>query len=74
VAEDEPVTAPDQHRPTNRKAAYTGGIITALILLAMQFGNNDPGWVDRLWLIGGAAIILAIIIGDVVLRRNGLRS
>jgi hypothetical protein len=74
VAEDEPVTAPDQHRPTNRKAAYTGGIITILILLAMQFGNNDPGWVDRLWLIGGAAIIAAIIIGDMVLRRNGLRS
>jgi hypothetical protein len=74
VASDEPVTAPDQHRPTNRKAAYAGGIITILILLGMQFGNNNPGWVDRLWLLGSAGVIAAIILGDVILRRNGLRS
>jgi hypothetical protein len=40
----------------------------------MQFGNNNPGWVDRLWLLGSAGVIAAIILGDVILRRNGLRS
>lgn len=74
MAGDEPVTSPDQHRPTNRKAAYAGGIMSIAILLAMQFGNNEPGWVDRLWLFGSAAVIAGIIVADVVLRRNGLRS
>jgi hypothetical protein len=74
VAEDEPVTSPDQHKPINRKAAYLGGIVTIVILVAMQFGNNDPGMVDRLWLMGIAGLLALIIVTDIVLRRRGLRS
>jgi hypothetical protein len=73
VADDEPVTAPDQHRPTNRKAAYTGGILTILALLALTQGNHQ-GNIENLWLIGLAALLAVIILGDWLLRKNGLRS
>jgi hypothetical protein len=74
VAGDEPVTSPDQHKPTNRKAAYLGGIVSIVILVAMIFGNNHPGGIDRLWLLGVAGLLALIIAADVVLRRNGLRD
>jgi len=74
VAGSEPVTSPDQHRPTNRKAARAGAIITALALVSMMFGNNDVSGTAKIWLIGIAASLLAIVIGDAVLRRNGLRD
>jgi hypothetical protein len=74
VAESEPITSPDQRKPINRKAGRIGAILTALILLAMMFNNNEVSGTAKIWLIGTAAILLAIVIGDEVLRRNGLRS
>jgi hypothetical protein len=77
VAGDEPATSPDQHKPGNRRAGRIGGVITIVLLLAMMFGNHDDGdsgLAEDLWLIGFAALIAAILIGDEVLRRIGLRS
>jgi hypothetical protein len=73
VAGSEPVTAPDQHKPGHRRAGRIGAVLTALALLAMLCGNHQ-GNVENIFLITGAAILLLIVIGDVVLRRNGLRS
>jgi uncharacterized membrane protein YhhN len=73
VAGDEPVTSPDQHRPTNRKAAYTGGVLTILALLAMTQGNHQ-GTIEDIWLIGLAGLLAAIMVGDWLLKKNGLRS
>lgn len=78
VAADEPVTSPDQHKPTNPKAARIGGIFTIFALVAMAlFGNHNAsggGDVENAWLFTIAGVIAAILIGDWVLRRNGLRS
>ncbi|MFC0006116.1 MULTISPECIES: DUF2631 domain-containing protein [Micromonospora] len=73
MAGSEPVTAPDQHKPGHRKAGRIGAVLSALVLLAMLCGNHE-GKVEDLWLIGIAVVLLAIVIGDAVLRRNGLRS
>jgi len=73
VAGSEPVTSPDQHKPGHRKAGQIGAVLSALALLAMICGNHE-GRVEDIWLIGLAALLLIIVIGDVVLRRNGLRS
>ncbi len=73
MAGDEEVTAPDQHRPTNLRAARIGGVLVTLILLAMSIGNHE-GNVENIWLIGLAALLVAIMVGDWLLRRNGLRS
>lgn len=73
MAGSEPVTSPDQHKPGHRKAGRIGAILTALALLAMLCGNHE-GRVEDLWLIGLAALLLLIVLGDIVLRRNGLRS
>ncbi|AEB43454.1 MULTISPECIES: DUF2631 domain-containing protein [Micromonospora] len=73
MAGSEPVTSPDQHKPGHRKSGRIGAILTALALLAMLCGNHE-GRVENLWLIGLAALLLLIVIGDAVLRRNGLRS
>jgi hypothetical protein len=73
VAADEPVTSPDQHKPTNRRAARTGGIMTILILLALTRGNH-MGNTENIWLVGLAALIALIIAVDWLLRKNGLRS
>ena len=48
-------------------------MVSALALLAMICGNHE-GRVEDIWLIGLAVLLLAIVIGDTVLRRNGLRS
>ncbi|MEH0981178.1 DUF2631 domain-containing protein [Micromonospora sp. CPCC 205556] len=73
MAGSEPVTAPDQHKPGHRKSGRIGAVLSALALLAMLCGNHE-GRVENIWLIGLAALLLAIVVGDVVLRRNGLRS
>ena len=69
---EEPVYAPDQLKPGNRKWARIGAIGTAVILLAMLFGNHE-GNTENIWLIGTALALIAIVIGDAVLRRNGLK-
>ncbi|NJP31792.1 DUF2631 domain-containing protein [Micromonospora thermarum] len=73
MAGSEPVTAPDQHKPGHRKSGRIGAVVVALALLAMLCGNHE-GRVEDLWLVGLAVLLLAIVIGDAVLRRNGLRS
>ncbi|MBQ1036548.1 DUF2631 domain-containing protein [Micromonospora sp. C81] len=73
MAGSEPVTSPDQHKPGHRKAGQIGAVLSALALLAMICGNHE-GRVEDLWLIGLAVLLLIIVIGDIVLRRNGLRS
>ncbi|MCM0675060.1 DUF2631 domain-containing protein [Micromonospora phytophila] len=73
MAGSEPVTSPDQHRPGHRKSGRIGAVLTALALLAMLCGNHE-GRVENIWLIGLAVLLLVIVIGDAVLRRNGLRS
>jgi hypothetical protein len=69
----EPVTSPDQHKPTNLKAVRAGGIITIGILLVMVIGNHE-GNVENIWLIGLALLLAAMLIGDWLLRKNGLKS
>jgi hypothetical protein len=74
VAGDEPVTSPDQHKPTiSAKLSRFGAVVTILALLAMTFGNHQ-GNIENLFLIGGAALLLLVLILDFILRRNGLRS
>ncbi|MEH1100345.1 DUF2631 domain-containing protein [Micromonospora sp. CPCC 205561] len=73
MAGSEPVTSPDQHRPGHRKSGRIGAVVSALALLAMLCGNHE-GRVENIWLVGLAVLLLVIVIGDTVLRRNGLRS
>jgi hypothetical protein len=73
VADQEPVTSPDQHKPDHRRAAQISGVLSIIVLLLMMIGNHE-GRTEDIFLIGFAAGIAAILIGDVVLRRNGLRS
>lgn len=73
MAGSEPVTSPDQRKPGNRKAGQIGAVVSALILLLMTIGNHE-GNVENIWLVGIAVSLLVIVVGDVILRRNGLRS
>jgi len=73
VAAEEPVTAPDQHKPSNPKVARIGGVLIIVGLLSMLFGNHE-GNVENLWLIGLAALIAAMLVGAWILRKNGLRN
>jgi hypothetical protein len=72
VADQEPVTSPDQHKPDNRRAAQIAGTISIIVLLLLTIGNHE-GHVEDIFLVGFAALIAAILILDSVLRRNGLR-
>lgn len=74
MAESEPITSPDQRKPINRKLGRIGAILTALVLLSLMFNNNEVSGTAKIWLIGIAAGLVAIVIGDEILRRNGLRS
>ncbi len=69
---DQPVTAPDQHKPGFPKAARVGAIITIVILLLMLLGNHK-GDVESLWLLGTAVVIALALIADVAMRRSGIK-
>jgi hypothetical protein len=74
VAGSEPVTAPDQHKPGHRKSGRILAVLSAGMLVLMALCGNHEGKVEDIWLIGIAALLLAVVIADAVLRRNGLRS
>ncbi|MFI5931253.1 DUF2631 domain-containing protein [Actinoplanes sp. NPDC051494] len=69
---EEPVYAPDQLKPGNRRQARTGALVTAGILLLMLWGNHE-GNTENVYLIGSAAALILVVLVDVVLRRNGLK-
>ncbi|MEV6931148.1 DUF2631 domain-containing protein [Dactylosporangium sp. NPDC051485] len=72
MSEHEPVTSPDQHKPGNPRAARIGAGVSAVILLTMLVGNHH-GHVEDIFLIAGAGLLILALVGDWVLRRNGLR-
>lgn len=74
MAGTEPVTSPDQHKPTPIKAARIAGVISAIALVLMAFFGNHEGHVEVIWLCGIALGIIAILVVDGVLRRNGLKN
>ena len=72
MAAEEPVTAPDQHKPGPTRAARIGAVATIVILLMMLCGNHK-GRVEDIFLITTAGLIAAVLVGDWLLRKNGLR-
>jgi hypothetical protein len=73
VAEPQ-VTAPDQHRPLNRKWVRIGGVVAILTLLSMtQPFNNHTDWVADAFLVLVAGVIAVALVADAALRRRGLR-
>lgn len=74
MAGNEPVTSPDQHRPTiSNKLARLGAVASILILLSLLIAGH-PGWVEYVFLIGSAAVLAVILIADWLLGKNGLKS
>jgi hypothetical protein len=69
----EEVYAPDQLKPGNRKRAQKGAIISAFVLMLFFWGNQQ-GKTEMIWLVVIAVGLIAVIIGDAVLRRAGLRA
>src|SRR5690348_7861210 len=59
--------------PVNPRKARIGAAVSVVILLLMTIGNHK-GRIEDLWLVGLAALIVLMMIGDWVLRRNGLRD
>ncbi|WP_045741546.1 MULTISPECIES: DUF2631 domain-containing protein [Actinoplanes] len=66
------VYAPDQLKPGNRKRAQRGALISAVIML-MFFWGNQQGNTEKVWLVVAAVLLVAAIVGDVILRKAGLR-
>ena len=74
MAGSEPVTAPDQHKPGHRKAARIGAVLTIVAIVLMAAFGNHEGRVEEYISYAVAALLAAILIGDVALRRAGLRE
>jgi hypothetical protein len=75
VAGDEPVTSPDQHRPTiSKRLARLGLLVTIISLVLMSLFGNHEGRVEEVWMIGIAGLLALWLFIDFVLRKNGLRS
>ncbi|MEV6347224.1 DUF2631 domain-containing protein [Actinoplanes sp. NPDC051851] len=70
--EHDEVYAPDQLKPTNRRRAQRGAIISAVIML-MYFWGNQQGNTEKVWLVLIAIGLVAVVVGDAVLRKAGLR-
>jgi hypothetical protein len=72
-AEQDPVYAPDQLKPGNRKLGRLGALGAAAIML-MFFWGNHKGNTENIFLVVFAVGLIGIVIADTLLRRNGLRS
>jgi hypothetical protein len=73
VVAEEPVYAPDQLKPGNRKSWRIGAIISAVVLLGMIYGNHE-GNTENLWLIILAVFLIGALLVDAVMRRSGLKA
>jgi sugar phosphate permease len=71
-AESDPVYAPDQLKPGNRKMARIGALGTAAVMLLFFWGNHE-GNTENIFLVLFAVALVGAVIADVVLRRNGLK-
>jgi uncharacterized protein DUF2631 len=69
---EEPVFAPDQLKPGNRKWGRRGAIASAAILLLFFWGNQE-GNTEKIFLVVIALSLVGAVILDTVLRRNGLK-
>ena len=69
---EEPVYAPDQLKPGNRKLARRGALGVAVILLLFLWGNHE-GNTENVYLVAIALLLIAAVALDAVLRRNGLK-
>jgi peptidoglycan/LPS O-acetylase OafA/YrhL len=72
VADNEPVTSPDQHKPGPRRAATVGAVVSAVVLVCLAFANNETD-TGKPFLFTAAGLIIAALIADFVLRKKGLR-
>jgi hypothetical protein len=70
---EEPVYAPDQLKPGSRKWSRIGAIGTAVLILALLWGNHE-GNTENLYLVVAALLLIGAVIVDAVLRRNGLKA
>jgi hypothetical protein len=70
---EEPVYAPDQLKPGNRKWARRGALGSAVIMLLYLWGNHE-GNTENIFLLVTALILIGAVVVDSVLRRNGLKS
>jgi hypothetical protein len=74
VAGNEPVNSPDQLKPINPRKSRIGAVVLIVALLLMALFGNHRGRVEDVWMIGLAGLIVLMLIGDWILRRNGLRD
>ncbi|MDY7088981.1 MAG: DUF2631 domain-containing protein [Actinomycetota bacterium] len=72
AADQEPVYAPDQLKPGNRKRARRAALISAVVILLFFWGNHE-GNTENVWLVVFALGLVGAVIVDAVLRRNGLK-
>jgi hypothetical protein len=70
---EEPVYAPDQLKPGNRKWARRGALGSAVIMLLYLWGNHE-GNTENVYLLLTALLLIGAVVADAVLRRNGLKS
>jgi len=68
------VTSPDQRKPVNPRKARIGALLLIVALVVMALFGNHRGNVENVWLLGFAGVVVLMLIGDWILRRNGLRD
>ena len=71
-AEQDPVYAPDQLKPGNRKLARIGALGTAVVMLMFFWGNHE-GNTENIFLVVFALGLVGAVVADALLRRNGLK-
>ena len=71
-AEQDPVYAPDQLKPGNRKLARLGALGTAAVMLMFFWGNHE-GNTENIFLVVFALGLVGAVVADALLRRNGLK-
>jgi hypothetical protein len=72
IVAEEPVYSPDQLKPGNRKLARRGALGTAVLILALFWGNHE-GNTESIYLVLFAGGLVAAVALDALLRHNGIK-
>ncbi|WP_029768164.1 DUF2631 domain-containing protein [Haloglycomyces albus] len=71
-AAEEPITSPDQKKPTKRNWLYTALLVSATIILLFLFGNHT-GWIEDVFIVLSAGSLVAFVASDWAMRKRGWR-
>lgn len=71
-APQDEVTSPDQHKPGPARLSRVAAVAGVVGLLLMLIGNHE-GRTEDVFVLASAGLLIAILVADRAMRKNGIK-